>query len=166
MNTTNPTLRTAVEDLWAHMTNNPARPRGSIDFAEPADTPMRHLTPVEVATMRVDIDLSTPVDMATHNIAVEAGLRLRAWEAHQSQAWKSGRQIARELQCYFWPQSHKARHPLRGLELLRHIDATSADHGVTVWVDTLGPDDRYRKMRLHERLAVLTYSERHQHDPE
>jgi hypothetical protein len=50
----------------------------------------------------------------------------------------SGWRVGTELQYLFYPQCRSHRNPpLRGLEILRAIDATSGEHGVRV---TVGDD--------------------------
>jgi len=65
-------------------------------------------------------------------------LRVGVWKLDGRLEEATGWDLARELQGFYWPRSHGAVRPLRGLDLLRRIDETSSQHGVRIASDAEG----------------------------
>jgi hypothetical protein len=132
--------------------------KSKVETEGPDTTPMRCLRQVEHATIKVRPRPLWLTEPTRSGMPHEAALRLAIWQERGVLQHKSGWQIARELQDFYWPYSHSARQPWRGLDLLRAIDLTSAEHGVEVWIDAEpsgASPDHFRRMRLRGRLAEL-----------
>lgn len=156
MNSSTLTLELASPLADWHESNIDNTP-SPVSMLEPADTPMRLLSPVELATLRVQAamlpDLTPP-----YSILGEAAVRLRVYASRGVLEHFSGDYIARCLQAQFWVHSHHSRRPWRGFEMLRTLDLHSEQTGVEVHVcgEPLQRWGSFRRLRLHERIAELT----------
>ncbi|MFC0248270.1 hypothetical protein ACFFIO_07125 [Citricoccus parietis] len=121
--------------------------------------PVRSLTEVERATVRVRIDWSvTPPEETQLDVAGNAALRLRAHEVRGRLFGRSGSALAAELWGVFYGNGPTPKYAWRGYEILCHMDADAERHGVSVWIDAeplpFNPA-RHRVMRLSERVKEL-----------
>lgn len=104
---------------------------------DPRHSPIRHLSRTELATIRVTVPDPSSIPEDDGGVCAVAH-RLASWGARGALSGRSGWSIAASLQELVWVRSHGWQKPLRGLELLRLLDATSDQHGVTITVDLLG----------------------------
>jgi hypothetical protein len=98
----------------------------------PQVSPVRYLTDLDIASLRIEMPSDGPRVPKRLSIVSEAALRVCILAPEGPAAARSGWNLARVLQDHFYPHSRRARRPLRGLELLRLVDATRAEHGVAV----------------------------------
>jgi hypothetical protein len=120
-------------------------------------TPVRLLSSVEFATMRVSVTGCLPVD-APLSMLWESTIRLRIFRDRGLLQYLSGEHIALSLQTAYWP--YRSRRAWRGHELLRLLDADER-YGVEVWISGMPTDDNphtFRRLRLRDRLAELEAS--------
>lgn len=147
---------------WERALEGSAEPEWKPD---PVNTPMRLLSPVEFASLRVRLRCDAQdLQPTSHGPVTDAALRVGLWEAMGKRF--SGYKLAQELQHFFSSRGLVALEPWRGWDMLRAIDATADLHGVELWLDAeaIEPDwNRFREMRLSERLAEVT--ERHRAHP-
>jgi hypothetical protein len=142
-------------DYWQRFLN---MDKSEVSMETPDTTPMRFLRQIEHATLRIRPRPLWLMEPTRTGMPHEAALRFTIWQERGVLAGKSGWTVARELQSFYWPYSHSAREPWRGLDLLRAIDLTADEHGVEIWVDAEPSADapnHHRRMRLHERIAEL-----------
>lgn len=118
----------ALYEYWAT-----ARPDGDAPAALPPHlSPVRSLTDLEIASLRVDMPSDGPRVPEGLSMVSEAALRVGLLALEGPTAARSGWSLAAELQEHFYPHSRGARRPLRGLELLRLVDLTTEEHGVSI----------------------------------
>ncbi|WIB33920.1 hypothetical protein [Curtobacterium sp. MCSS17_005] len=121
----------------------------------PGDSPMRHLSRVELATMRLRADLSAE-RVPCQGIVFDAAMRIAVWADRGVLPYMSGWTVAKSLQSLYYPQSWNAKVPVRGLDLLVAVDCTSDMHGVSVTLDAEPTDGlHHRPMRLRNRWVEL-----------
>jgi hypothetical protein len=112
---------------------------------------------VSLATLEVVVDFSVEPPAVPGEgadaLLIEAALTLRVWAERGYLYGQSGGDLATNVQHRWWPESHAARYPARGLALLIVIDALAALHGVSIYCDQLDPEtDQYVRGRLHRAL--------------
>lgn len=124
-----------------------------VELPEPADSLTMYLSPVERATVRVEVlpYAQLPVE---NSILAEIAVRLSGFDQRGSLDRMSGHGLAEWLRYLYWP-SWRSRKAHRGWILLAALDA--ADLGAEVYIDgEPKPGSRYwRKMRLSARLAEI-----------
>lgn len=138
----NPRMR-YVEGYWE-------RPYIAFASDEKSRYAARQLTEVERATVRIHSPSPDEFAPSAYGLAVDASAMLTSWA--QAGSRLSGWDTARNLQDFYFPQSSRAREPLRGWALLAAVDATAPHHGVTVSCSTL-VGDTYQRARLAQVLA-------------
>lgn len=107
-------------------------------FLSPDESPVRWLTNTQIGCLRVLVPDSGLQEPARLSLVGEAALRVGVWKLDGRLEQATGWDLARELQGFYWPRSHGAVRPLRGLDLLRRIDETSSQHGVRIASDAEG----------------------------
>ena len=121
----------------------------------PSDSPLRHLSRVELATMRLRADLSAE-RVPCQGIVFDAAMRIAVWADRGVLPYMSGWTVAHELQSLYYPRSFAMKMPVRGLDLLVAVDASHEHHGVSVTLDAEPIDGRHhRPMRLRDRFIEL-----------
>lgn len=124
-----------------------------VELPEPAESLTRLLSPVERATIRIEV---LPYEQlpVQNSVLSEIAVRLAGFQQRGSLDRMSGYGLAEWLRFLYWP-SWRSRKAHRGWILLAALDA--ADTGAAVYIDAEPlPGSRYwRKMRLSERLAEL-----------
>jgi hypothetical protein len=128
-----------------------------VTLPEPRDCPTRWLSPVERATVRVKAPSLAEVVLMP-SIVGQAAARLAAFQDRGVLEYFSGQYVATLLHQVFYSWHPVAyRKAKRGWTLLAEIDSSST--GIVVWTSAEPlPDDpaqRFRRMRLHERLDEL-----------
>lgn len=125
---------------------------------DPVGTPMRRLSPVEYASLRVRLRRDVAeLRPETHGLVTDAALRIALWEVMGKRF--SGYRLAQELQHHFFSRGTVPREPWRGWDLLAAIDRSADLHGVelVLQAEPVEPEPtRFRTMRLSERLAELS----------
>ncbi|MWV57433.1 hypothetical protein [Rathayibacter sp. VKM Ac-2754] len=125
---------------------------------DPVSTPMRLLSPVEFASLRVQLRRNAEdLRPDTHGPVTDAALRIALWEVMGKRF--SGYRLAQELQHFHFPHVPESREPWRGWDMLAAIDATADLHGVELVLNAEPAEPawtRFREMRLSERLAEVT----------
>lgn len=113
-----------------------ARPDTNPAEAMPPNvSPVRHLTDLQIASLRVEVPLDGPRIPTGLSLVSEAAMRVAVLALEGPTAARSGWSLACELQQHFYAYSRQARRPLRGLELLRLVDLSRDEHGVGITVD-------------------------------
>lgn len=127
------------------------------EYITPASTPMRRLSPVELATLRITANRGPWEVPPVAGMAGEAAVRAAWWVARGDFRTATAHDLARHLQDVFFPRSSLARRPWRGYQLLLEMDAIGDLTGVEVWLDTVDPGDwrRFAAVRLRDRVAEL-----------
>lgn len=121
----------------------------------PSDSPLRHLSRVELATMRLRVDL-TAKRVPCQGIVFDAAMRIAVRADRGTLRYMSGWTVAKSLQSLYYPQSWNAKVPVRGLDLLVAVDASAERHGVSITLDAEPTDGRHhRPMRLRDRFIEL-----------
>lgn len=156
-----------VEATLTLRTRYPLLPPGFVRWSE-ADRgpdplarrwPIHRLTPTELATVAVSVDLSVePTEDRDYTVAGWVATRLRAQEHNGSLFGRSSRDIAAELWSMFFA-GPKPRYPHRGFDILALLDETGDSTGVAVWIDAAPTKEapyHYRPMRFSQRLAELS----------
>lgn len=138
--------------------SNPTRLRHA--YAQSDDkpterTPMRALSPVELATAVVTLRTPSGIEPGSPDLYSLLASRLHDWGAQDFdnvRSWRRGWACAERLADIMSPNQH----PLSvwvGWDALRVLDATDA-LGIEVWLQPDAVTDLPRHVRLHERLAV------------
>ncbi|MBD8583449.1 hypothetical protein IFT90_02620 [Frigoribacterium sp. CFBP 8766] len=157
MNTTilRPSGNTALERYWEDYSTLPES--GAVLYP-PAATAVRFVRLVELETALVDTPLAHTMRVQATGLPHEAAVRMAIWNARGELASMDGWDVAARLQDQFFPHSHRASLPWRGMDLLRAVDLTSSEHGATVTVAAppATSGDRPQLMRLADRVAQLT----------
>ena len=104
----------------------------------PDESPVRWLTNTQIGCLRVLVPDSGLQEPARLSLVGEAALRVGVWKLGGRLEEATGWDLARELQGFYWTRSRGAVRPLRGLDLMRRIDETSAQHGVRIAFDKGG----------------------------
>jgi hypothetical protein len=161
MNTTTltPSTNTALERYWEDYST---LPQSSTVLYPPAATAVRFIRLVELETARVDTPLAHTMRVQATGLPHEAAVRMAIWNARGELASMDGWDVAARLQDQFFPHSHRASLPWRGMDLLRAVDLTGGEHGVTVTlvVPPATAGDKPQRMRLADRVAQVTASDR------
>lgn len=156
MNTTmlTPSANTALERYWEDYLT---LPQSDAALCPPAAAGVRLIRPAELETARVDTPLARTMRVQATGLPHEAAVRMAIWNARGELARMDGWDVATRLQDQFFPHSHRASIPWRGMDLLRAVDLTSSEHGATVTlaVPSASAGARPRRMRLAERVEQL-----------
>jgi len=104
----------------------------------PDESPVRWLTNTQIGCLCVLVPESGLLEPARLSLVGEAALRVGVWKLDGRLEEATGWDLAKDLQGFYWPRSHGAVRPLRGLDLLRRIDETSSQHGVRIASDREG----------------------------
>lgn len=144
-------LAPPIDPYWTAI---PASSPTRFKVLPPSETPMRHLNPVELATIRVSVPTPATIAFTEYGDPIEAAMRIAVW--HERGIHLSGWQLAQGLAVFFYPHT-TGRPTWKGWELLRAVDATSEVHGVVVTLDALALDGSgYRRgVRLRDRAAEV-----------
>lgn len=147
---TSPALRT-LPDYWDRNRREPFTPTvlPSLDA-----TVTRRLSLVERATVRVTA-LTPDAVPAGRSILLESSFRLALLRLRGELPYMSGTRLAEMLELVFFG-SHKSPYASRGWEILGALDAGAL---AEVWISAEPvPTDpnRFRRIRLAERLEELT----------
>jgi hypothetical protein len=146
----NATLSGPMPDYWERAASLPYE---KVKLLEPQQSPTRHLSVVERATLKC-VAPSLPDVPSGNSVLHEVATRLSAYRRRGALEYMSGQHIADLLQYLYWPE-HPSRNSRRGWTLLHALD--EANLGVEVWIsaEPLERHGGFRRMRLHERLAEL-----------
>ena len=157
MRATSHGIRGALPDYWERAARLPLQP---VDLPEPADSPTRLLSPIERATVRVEVPKFPD---APRGMPGEALFRLSLFEVRGLLPYMSGHDIAKQLHYVFF-STHPVslRYARRGWVLLAALDAADIGAVITLSAEALPDDPRhqFRRMRMHTRLDELERAER------
>lgn len=127
-------------------------------------TPMRRLSPVELATIRFKRVLETPQESwpnGADEVTADAAARILSHFERGLLPGLSGWNVADRLQGAMCQNGRRPKMPWRGMDILRKVDAAALDVGVAVWLAAEPVADaprHFRKMRLSERLSELGWT--------
>lgn len=127
-------------------------------------TPMRRLSPVELATIRFQRVPETPQDTwpnGANDVATDAAARILAYFERGLLPGLSGWDIADRLQGALIQNGLRPKVPWRGMDILRNLDEAAPDVGIAVWLSAepaATDPDHFREMRLSERLSELGWA--------
>jgi hypothetical protein len=143
---------TALERYWEDFFT---LPRSKVELYAPADAAVRLIHPGELETATVVTPAAQTMRVRATGEPHEAAVRLAIWNARGELVSMDGWDVAARLQDQFFPLAHRAVIPWRGMDLLRAVDLTSDDHGVTVTLATspATSSDDPRPVRLADRVA-------------
>lgn len=124
-------------------------------------TPMRWLSPVELATIRFKRVLETPQESwpnGADEVTADAAARILSHFERGLLPGLSGWNVADRLQGAMCQNGQRPKEPWRGMDILRKVDEAALQVGVAVWLAAEPVADaprHFRKMRLSERLSEL-----------
>lgn len=149
----NATLTGPLPDYFGRAAQMPYE---EVHLPEPSESPTRYLSPIERATVKVQLVGPLP---SGRSILAEAALRMALFESRGVLEHMSGHYLAQTLHYTFFSVHPVAvRQARKGWVLLAALDA--ANLGVEVWTsaEPLSPFGAFRRIRLHERLSELDRS--------
>lgn len=126
-------------------------------------TPMRWLSPVELATIRFRRVLETPMESwpnGADEVTADAAARVLNFFERGLLPGLSGWDIAGRLQGAMCQNGPRPKEPWRGMDILRKVDEAALQVGVAVWLSAepaADDPDHFREMRLSERLSELRW---------
>jgi len=126
--------REPLAALYRYWQKGSKLPESTVELLPLDRSPVRLLSNVELATIRVHAPRAEDLDVKQHGVPFQAAIRLAVFESRGGLRYWSGWRVASELQHVFHRYARLDRPPFRGFEILRAVDATSRSHGVHVTV--------------------------------
>jgi hypothetical protein len=150
-----PTARVRLPDRLAEINRGP---RQRVELPEPRDSATRLLSPVERATVRVEIQEDHKLP---NSVLGEAAVRLWVLQLRGLLPHLSGHYVAQTLQQVFYgPHPIAQRLAKRGWVMLGALDAAHIGVEVTLSAEPAEGSRHFRRMRMNCRLLELEASER------
>lgn len=141
-----------LPDFWVS-----ASRRGPKNVDIPREVLTRVLSPIERATVEVEIRSSELDFFAEPSVLGEALLRLAILDNRGHLRYASGQSLARTLQRTVGRSTHPIalRYAHEGWALLHALDKADIGAVVTLSAEPLPRSNHHRRMRLHERIWEL-----------